>query len=58
MDAEVDSSDILSQRNIRIDDDDYARILYNEIQIQEFVQLLDSGSFPRVPHKSIVQYLL
>jgi methionyl-tRNA formyltransferase len=58
MDAEADSGNILSQRNIPIDDDDYARILYNKIQTQEFLQLLESRSFPRIPQKSLVQYLV
>jgi methionyl-tRNA formyltransferase len=55
MDVGADSGDILSQRNILIDDHDDARMLYSKItkeallQIQEFVPLLEARSFPRVP---------
>lgn len=59
MDAGADSGDILSQRNIPIENDDDARVLYNKVtkvallQIQEFVPLLAAGSFPRVPQNSL-----
>jgi methionyl-tRNA formyltransferase len=60
MDVGADSGDILSQRNISINDHDDARILYNKItkeallQIQEFVPLLEARSFPRGPQDSFL----
>ncbi|MCE5181756.1 MAG: formyltransferase family protein [Anaerolineaceae bacterium] len=53
MDAEADSGDILSQREIIIDHEDDARILYNKTiksaleQIEEFVPQLAAGAFQR-----------
>jgi methionyl-tRNA formyltransferase len=60
MDVGADSGDILSQRNIPIDENDDARILYSKItkeallQIQEFVPLLESRCFPRIPQDSLL----
>jgi methionyl-tRNA formyltransferase len=60
MDDGADSGDILSQRNILIDEHDDARILYSKItkaallQIQEFVPLLEARCFPRVPQNSLL----
>lgn len=51
MDAEADSGDILSWREIIIDDEDDARSLYNKVinfaldQIEEFVPQLAAGTF-------------
>lgn len=53
MDAEADSGDILSQREIIIDGEDDARILYDKVaqsaleQIKEFVPHLAAGTFQR-----------
>lgn len=53
MDAGADSGDILSQREIIIDDQDDARTLYDKVteialvQIAEFVPMLAARSFPR-----------
>jgi methionyl-tRNA formyltransferase len=53
MDAGADSGDILSQRAITIDPADDARDLYDKVtataldQIEEFVPLLESGTFLR-----------
>jgi methionyl-tRNA formyltransferase len=53
MDAEADSGDILSQREILIDNGDDARSLYSKVtqtaleQITEFVPQLASGTFVR-----------
>lgn len=53
MDAGADSGDILSQRQIIIDDEDDARTLYEKVtqialeQIQEFVPLLATRTFQR-----------
>lgn len=53
MDAGADSGDILSQREIIIDDEDDARSLYNKVvysaldQIEEFVPQLAAGTFQR-----------
>ena len=53
IDAGADSGDILSQREILIDDQDDARTLYNKVteialsQIEEFVPKLAVRSFPR-----------
>jgi methionyl-tRNA formyltransferase len=53
MDAGADSGDILSQREIIIDDEDDARTLYDKVtqsaldQIEEFVPQLVAGTFQR-----------
>lgn len=58
MDAGADSGDILSQKKVRIDDDDDAASLYAKItataltQIREFVPQLIDRSFHRVPQNS------
>ena len=54
MDEGADSGDILSQREIQIDDEDDARILYDKVtktaleQIEEFVPMLATGTFLRL----------
>jgi len=54
MDAGADSGDILSQREIYIDDQDDARTLYDKVsqtaleQIEEFVPQLAAGKFQRI----------
>jgi methionyl-tRNA formyltransferase len=53
MDAGADSGDILSQREILIDQDDDAHALYNKVtqcaleQIKDFIPLLSSGKIQR-----------
>ena len=53
IDEGADSGDILSQREIIIDDLDDARTLYDKVtqtalqQIEEFVPMLEAGTFPR-----------
>ncbi|MDB6059944.1 MAG: Methionyl-tRNA formyltransferase [Verrucomicrobiaceae bacterium] len=53
MDGGADRGDILSQREIIINDEDNARVLYDKVtrialeQIEEFLPLLASGSFQR-----------
>lgn len=55
MDAGADAGDILSQREILIEDADDARTLYNKVtqialeQIEEFVPQLAAGTFQRLP---------
>jgi methionyl-tRNA formyltransferase len=54
MDAGADSGDILSQREVAIDEEDDARSLYDKmivsalLQIEEFVPQLVSGNYQRV----------
>ena len=54
MDAGADSGDILSQREIMIDDEDDARTLYDKVtqtalkQIEEFVPMLAARTFQRL----------
>ena len=54
MDAGADSGDILSQREISINDEDDARTLYDKVtqialkQIEEFVPMLAKGTFERL----------
>lgn len=60
MDADADSGDILSQREILISDHDDARTLYNKItetalaQIEEFLPTLSSGNAQRVKQNQLL----
>ncbi len=60
MDSGADSGDILSQRDVLIDETDDARTLYDKIsesamgQIREFLPLLKSGKYPRIPQNNSV----